>query len=71
MQAEQYNVDKMATLVDEQRTIFNPDQAIAFDAVLESVTNNQDHLFLFMLLVVVGRHFCVILLLLRLEEEVR
>jgi len=32
-------------LVDEQRTIFNPDQAAAFDAVLESVTNNQGHLF--------------------------
>jgi len=35
----------MATLVDEQRAIFNPDQAAAFDAVLESVTNNQGHLF--------------------------
>jgi len=35
----------MATLVDEQRAIFNPDQATAFDAVLKSVTNNQDHLF--------------------------
>jgi len=34
----------MATLVDEQRAIFNPDQAAAFDAVLESVTNNQGHL---------------------------
>jgi len=45
LQAEQYNVDEMATLVDEQRTIFNPDQATAFDAVLESVTNNQGHLF--------------------------
>ena len=42
-QAEQYNVDEMATLVDEQRAIFNPDQAAAF--VLESVTNNQGHLF--------------------------
>ena len=31
----------MATLVDEQRAIFNPDQAAAFDTVLESVTNNQ------------------------------
>ena len=45
MQAEQYNVHKIATLVDEQRAIFNSDQAAAFDAVLESVTNNQDHLF--------------------------
>ena len=45
LQAEQYDVDEMATLVDEQRTIFNPDQAAAFDAVLESVTNNQGHLF--------------------------
>ena len=35
----------MATLVGEQRAIFNPDQATAFNAVLESVTNNQDHLF--------------------------
>jgi len=30
----------MATLVDEQRAIFNPDQAAAFDAILESITNN-------------------------------
>ena len=45
LQAEQYDVDEMATLVDEQRAIFNPDQAAAFDAVLESVTNNQGHLF--------------------------
>jgi len=45
LQAEQYDIDKMATLVDEQRAIFNPDQATAFDAVLESVTNNQGHLF--------------------------
>jgi len=35
----------MATLVDEQRVIFNPDQVTAFDAILESVTNNQGHLF--------------------------
>ena len=35
----------MATLVNEQRAIFNPDQTTAFDAVLESVTNNQGHLF--------------------------
>jgi len=45
LQAEQYDVDEMATLVDEQRAIFNPDQAIAFDAILESVTNNQGHIF--------------------------
>jgi len=45
LQAEQYNVDEMATLVDEQRAIFNPNQAAAFDAILESVTNNQGHLF--------------------------
>ena len=38
LQAEQYDVDKMATLVDKQRTIFNLDQAAAFDTVLESVT---------------------------------
>ena len=35
----------MATLVDEQRAIFNLDQAAAFDAVRESVTNNQGYLF--------------------------
>jgi len=35
----------MATLVDEQRTMFNPEQATAFDAVLKSVTNNQGYLF--------------------------
>jgi len=35
----------MATLVGEQRAIFNPDQAAAFNAVLKSVTNNQGHLF--------------------------
>ena len=45
LQAEQYNVDEMATLVDEKRAIFNPDQDAAFDAVLEFVTNNQGHLF--------------------------
>ena len=44
-QAEQYNVDEMATLVDKQRAIFNPDQATAFDTILESITNNQGHLF--------------------------
>ena len=71
MQAEQYDVDEMATLVDEQRAIFNLDQAAAFDAVLESITNNQGHLFFIHAAGVVGRHFCVTLLLLRLEEEVR
>jgi len=45
LQAEQYDVDEMATLVDEQRAIFNSDQAVAFDAVLESITNNRGHLF--------------------------
>jgi len=45
LQAEQYDVDERATLVDKQRAIFNPDQAAAFDTVLESITNNQDHLF--------------------------
>jgi len=35
----------MATLVNKQRAMFNPEQATAFDAVLKSVTNNQDHLF--------------------------
>jgi len=35
----------MATLVDEQRAIFNPDQVATFNAILESVTNNQGHLF--------------------------
>ena len=45
LQAKQYNVDEMATLVDKQRAIFNPDQAVAFDAILESITNNQGHLF--------------------------
>jgi len=45
LQAKQYDVDEMATLVDEQRAIFNPDQAVAFDAILESITNNQGHLF--------------------------
>jgi len=40
LQAEQYNVNKMATLVDEQRAIFNPNQATTFDAVLKSIINN-------------------------------
>ena len=45
LQAEQYDAYEMATLVNKQRAIFNPEQAAAFDAILESVTNNQDHLF--------------------------
>jgi len=45
LQAEQYDVDEMTTLVDEQRAIFNPDQVTAFNAILESITNNQGHLF--------------------------
>jgi len=45
LQAEQYNVNKMATLVDEQRAIFNPDQVVAFNAILKFITNNQGHLF--------------------------
>jgi len=45
LQAKQYDVDEMATLVDEQRAIFNPNQVTAFDAILESITNNQGHLF--------------------------
>jgi len=45
LKTEQYNIDEMATLVDEQRAIFNPNQATAFDAILESVINNQGHLF--------------------------
>ena len=40
LQAEQYDADEIATLVNEQRAMFNPEQAAAFDAVLESVTNN-------------------------------
>ena len=47
LQAEQYNIDEMATLVDEQRAIFNPDQVAAFNAVLESITNNQGLFFFF------------------------
>jgi len=31
--------------MDEQRAIFNLDQAIAFNAILESVINNQGYLF--------------------------
>jgi len=71
LQAEQYNIDEMATLVDKQRAIFNPDQAAAFDAILESVTNNQGYLFFIYAAGSCGKTFCVILLLLRLEEEIR
>ena len=45
MQAEQYDVDEMATLVDEQKAIFNPDQVAAFNAILEFIINNQNYLF--------------------------
>jgi len=45
LQAQQYDVDEMAALVNEQRAVFNPEQAAAFHAILESVTNNQGHLF--------------------------
>jgi len=38
-------LNKVCDMVDEQRTIFNPDQAATFNAILESVTNNQGHLF--------------------------
>jgi len=31
--------------MDEQRAIFNLDQAIAFNAILEFVINNQGYLF--------------------------
>ena len=58
----------MATLVDEQRAIFNSNQAATFDAVLKSI---RVIFFSFMLLVVVERLFCVILLLLRLKGKVR
>jgi len=45
LQAKQYNTDEIATLVNEQRTMFNPKQAATFDTVLESIINNQGHLF--------------------------
>ena len=45
LQAKQYNVDEMATLVNEQRAMFNPKQTTAFNVVLESAINNQGHLF--------------------------
>jgi len=35
----------MATLVNEQRAIFNHKQATVFNAVLEFITNNQGHIF--------------------------
>jgi len=59
LQAEQYDVDEIATLVDEQRAIFNPDQAAVFDAILESVTNNQGHLFFIHAAGGCGKIFCV------------
>jgi len=31
--------------VNRQRAIFNSEQAAAFYAILESITNNQDHIF--------------------------
>jgi len=31
--------------IDEQRAIFNPDQATAFDTILKSIINNQGYLF--------------------------
>jgi len=34
----------MATLVDKQRAIFNPDQAAAFNAVLESARGLDENL---------------------------
>jgi len=58
----------MATLVNKQRAMFNSKQTAAFNAVLESITNNQGYIFLFILLVVVERLFFVILLLLKLKE---
>ena len=49
--------------------MFNPEQAAAFDAILESVTNNQGYLFLFIYTAGgCGKTF-VILLLLRLGGE--
>jgi len=45
LQAEQYDVDEMATFIDKQRAIFNPDQATVFNAILESIINNQGYLF--------------------------
>ena len=73
IQAKQYDVDEMTTLVDEQRAIFNPDLTkllllILFWSLLPTI---RVIFFSFMLLVVVERHFCVTLLLLRLEEKVK
>jgi len=45
LQTKQYNVDEITTLIDEQKAMFNPEQAAVFDTVLESVTNNQDYFF--------------------------
>ena len=71
LQAEQYNVDEMATLVDEQRTIFNLDQAAALMLSWSLLPTIRVIFSSFMLLVVVERHFFVTLLLQRLEGEVR
>ena len=45
LQTKQYNVNEITTLIDEQKAMFNPEQATAFDTVLESVTNNQGYFF--------------------------
>jgi len=58
----------MATLVNGQRAFFNPDQATAFDTVLESIINNQGHIFF---IHAAGGCGSVTLLLLRLEGEVK
>ena len=71
LQAEQYDVDEMATLVDEQRAIFNLDKLLLLILSWSLLPTIRVIFSLFMLLVVVGRHFFVTLLLLRLEEEVR
>ena len=47
LQAEQYDADKIATLVNEQKIMFNPKQTTTFNAILESVINNQNHLFFY------------------------
>ena len=71
LQAEQYNVDEMATLVDEQRAIFNLTKLLLLMLSWSLLPTIRVIFFSFMLLVVVERHFCVTLLLLRLEGEVR
>jgi len=47
----------MATLVNKQRIIFNPDYIAAFDAILESVINNQGHLFFIYAASIYGKIF--------------